>query len=100
MFFSISHAQKDNFTDHYRFGKFFVSLDSGWQLTKIDNKSILYKGYADTASLDSLLEEIVNQSEPLFTGNFCVLIYYPNTEEIKIRTDIWRSFSLLNTFCT
>ena len=94
MFFSISHAQKDNFTDHYRFGKFFVSLDSGWQLTKIDNKSILYKGYADTESLDSLLEEIVNQSEPLFTGNFCVLIYYPNTEEIKIRTDIWRSFPI------
>jgi hypothetical protein len=94
VFFSISHAQKDNFTDHYRFGKFFVSLDSGWQLTKIDNKSILYKGYADTASLDSLLEKIVEQQEPTFTGNFCALVYYPETKEIKIKTDIWRSFPI------
>lgn len=94
MFFSISHTQKDNFTDHYRFGNFFVGLDSGWQLAEINNKSVLYKGYVDTGSLDSLLGAIVEQQKPSFTGNFCALVYCPDTEEIKIKTDVWRSFPI------
>ena len=92
MFFSISRIPNNNFTNQYKFENFYVGTDNGWKYVEIKNKLVLYKGYTDEKSLDDLLEEIIDQEQPMFTGNFCILVYSDN--KIKIKTDVWRSFPI------
>lgn len=92
MFFNIGHEPLENYPCHWQLGSFCVSTDQGWKLTTRDSKQILYKGYADDNSLDLLLEQIVSQTEPRLTGNFCVLVL--DNDCIKIHTDRYRSFPI------
>jgi hypothetical protein len=92
MFFNISHAPLENYPCHWRMGSFCVSTDQGWHHTTLGTAEILYKGYADSAPLDRLLEQILFQTEPMLTGNFCSLILVDDT--IKIQTDRYRSFPI------
>jgi hypothetical protein len=92
MFFNIAHDPLKNYPCHWQLGNFCVSTDQGWHYTTLGTAEILYKGYADTASLDQLLEQILFQSRPMLTGNFCALVLVNNT--IEIQTDRYRSFPI------
>lgn len=94
MFFSISNHLKENYSKNYTLGKFHIGVDEGWKFIDICNKSVIYKGYADLDSLDNLIEQIAEQTEPIFTGSFCALVYCPILKEITIKTDTWRSIPL------
>lgn len=90
MFFHISNTEQRNYPEHWQLGSFVVSTDSGWHQTTIGTAKILFKGYADTEPMDKLLEQILSQTEPCLTGNFCALVY--DNDSIKIQTDRYRSF--------
>lgn len=92
MFFNIGHTPLENYPCHWHMGSFCVSTDQGWHHTTLGTAQILYKGYADSAPLDRLLEQILFQTEPVLTGNFCALILVDNT--IEIQTDRYRSFPI------
>lgn len=92
MFFSIGHQPLENYPCHWHMGSFCVSTDRGWQRTTLGTAQILYKGYADRAPLEDLLEQILFQTEPVLTGNFCALVLIDDT--IEIQTDRYRSFPI------
>lgn len=92
MFFSISTKVQDNYPSHFYHNNIVINTDSGWQTKTITSKVIVYKGYADLYPLDEILEEIISQNEPSFTGNFCVFVLDKN--EIHIKTDLYRSFPI------
>lgn len=92
MFFNIGHSKLSNYPCHWQLENFVVSTDNGWTLTTVDSKQVLYKGYADIDSLHLLLEQIVNQTEPVFTGNFCALV--ADKQSIQIKTDRYRGFPI------
>jgi hypothetical protein len=92
MFFHIGNSAQFNYPHHWQLGSFFVSTDSGWQLAKNGKVEILYKGYADLAPINMLFDQLVNQTTPELTGNFCALVLIDNTIEIK--TDRYRSFPI------
>jgi hypothetical protein len=94
MFFSISSASKNNFSNFYQLGKNYVSTDVGWQKKQINGYTVVYKGYADIGALDNLLPLIVQQSEPKYLGNFCAIVYDSDSDNIKIKTDRYRSFPI------
>lgn len=92
MFFHIDHTFNGNFPDHWTLGMFCVSTDPGWKRVLIFGMDILYKGYADSAPLESLLEQIIIQSAPRLTGNFCVIAVCDGS--LQIQTDRYRSFPI------
>jgi hypothetical protein len=92
MFFNIGHTPLENYPCHWQLGSFCVSTDQGWKLTTQNSKQILYKGYADSAPLDQLMEQIMFQTEPRLTGNFCAMVLVNDT--IVIQTDRYRSFPI------
>lgn len=92
MFFNIGHTPLENYPCHWQMGSFSVSTDEGWHRATLGTADILYKGYADKNSLDQLLEQILFQTEPQLTGNFCALILVDDS--IEIQTDRYRSFPL------
>ena len=92
MFFSISRQTKDNYSHQYTLGGFRIGTDAGWHETTVSGCNVLYKGYADSDNLQSLLPEIIDSSEPQHTGNFCVLCLVG--EQLLIKTDKWRSFPI------
>jgi hypothetical protein len=92
MFFSISHQHQENFPDHYEMGPLVVNTDSGWTQIQVGSATVVYKGYADEFDLVARLDDIVLQTQPCYTGNFCVLVYVNGCLEIK--TDRYRSFPI------
>lgn len=92
MFFNIGHQPLKNYPCHWHMGSFCVSTDQGWKKTTVGTAQILYKGYADSAPMEQLLEQILFQVEPRLTGNFCVLVLIDGT--ITIQTDRYRSFPI------
>jgi hypothetical protein len=94
MFFSVGTTALTNFSHHYRLGDFVVSTDAGWQLLDYGPRWILYKGYADSAPLEQLIDQIIDQKEPQLLGNFCLFDFDPQTNTIQIRTDLYRSFPI------
>lgn len=94
MFFSIAQQYKDNFSKFYELGSFKISTDAGWTEFKQDGHSVLYKGYADSDKLASLLDQIISQKEPEFLGNFCALVYSVKSGTLRIQTDRYRSFPI------
>ena len=92
MFFNIGHQPLKNYPCHWRMGSFCVSTDQGWTKTTVGTAQILYKGYADQAPLENLLEQILFQTEPVLTGNFCALVLVDDA--IEIQTDRYRSFPM------
>jgi hypothetical protein len=94
MFFSIGTVRRENFSHFHWLGPFVVSTDAGWMEFKFDNHHVVYKGYADDAPLEQLLDQILDQQEPVLLGNFCVLDYDAVAKTIKILTDRYRSFPI------
>lgn len=97
MFFSITTEVKDNFSQSYRIGSFNVYTDTGWSQSSIGNHLVLYKGYADIGTMETLLPTIVHQQEPQLRGNFCAIVFDPATNTIQIKTDRYRSFPIYVT---
>lgn len=94
MFFSAGPDHQDNFSCHYRLGPFAVSTDTGWKQHENNQHSCVYKGYVDTAALDSVLDQVCQQSDPELLGNFCVIVFDRATEQLRIQTDRLRSFPI------
>lgn len=94
MFFSIVKEQPSNFTDVIQVGNLYIGTDSGWHKETIDNKTFIFKGYADSANLKDLLRDINNSDTPTFTGNFCVLVYSHESGNISIKSDRYRAFPI------
>jgi hypothetical protein len=92
MFFSISKQAQENFSNFYQLGPFHISTDSGWKQLAVGPVQILYKGYADAGPLESLLDQVMCQSTPHFTGNFCALIVVHDT--LTIQSDQYRGFPI------
>lgn len=92
MFFHINKTFNSDFPCHWALGMFFVSTDTGWKHTRRFGLDILYKGYADSAPLESLLDQIVLQSAPRLTGNFCAIVVCDGS--LQIQTDRYRSFPI------
>jgi len=94
LFFSITSTPQTNYSHFYHLGPFAVSTDAGWHRFDTDRYSCVYKGYADSARLEDLLDQIVTQGEPKLFGNFCVLVYDNQEQHLQVKSDRWRSFPL------
>lgn len=94
MFFSIGRDSKDNFSFHYQLGPFAVSTDAGWNQHCGNSYTAVYKGYADSGPLISLLDQIAQQTQPELFGNFCVIVYDHVSGRLQIQTDRLRSFPI------
>jgi hypothetical protein len=92
MFFHIDKNFNPDFPCHWQLGEFHVSTDTGWSITHRFGVKILYKGYADAAPLDMLLEDIICQRTPKLLGNFCVIAQVDGA--LQIQTDRYRSFPI------
>lgn len=92
MFFNISKTKLGNYPCHWELKNFVINTDQGWTHRVIGETDILYKGYADESSIDQLLEQIKDQSEPHLIGNFCAFVITNN--EIKIKSDRYRGFPI------
>ena len=97
MFFSITPTPKDNFSQCHRIESFDIYTDEGWYLDQVDRFSVLYKGYADIGTMKTMLPTIVRQQEPELRGNFCAMVFDPETNTIQIKTDRYRSFPIYIT---
>ena len=96
MFFHISKTAQQNYPCQWQLGNFAISTDPGWKHLVIGPIQILYKGYADLGPLESLLGQVMFQTVPHLTGNFCALVVV--NETVTIQTDRYRSFPIyINT---
>lgn len=94
MFFDITTQIDTRFTDNIAVGDFVINVDDGWKQTTIAGHNIIYKGYCDTGVLDHMLPQIMQQTDPVITGNFCVLDHDPAAGTLTVRTDRYRAFPL------
>jgi hypothetical protein len=92
MFFHISQQSQENYPCQWKLGSFAISTDNGWQHIAIGPVEILYKGYADSGPLESLLGQVMFQTVPHLTGSFCALVVVNNT--LTIQTDRYRGFPI------
>lgn len=92
MFFHIGTGPQENFPCHWQLGSFTISTDNGWKHIVIGSVQILYKGYADSYTLELLLDQLIFQTIPQFTGNFCALVIANNT--LTIQTSKYRGFPI------
>jgi hypothetical protein len=92
MFFHIGKNFNPDFPCHWQLGEFHVSTDTGWTTAQCLGVKILYKGYADSAALYTLLEDIICQRTPCLLGNFCVIAQVDGC--LQIQTDRYRSFPI------
>jgi len=92
MFFHISKRPQENYPCQWQLGSFAISTDNGWKHLVVGNVQILYKGYADVGPMESLLGQVIFQSSPHLTGNFCALIVVHDT--LTIQTDRYRGFPI------
>jgi hypothetical protein len=92
MFFHISQQPQENYPCQWQLGSFAVSTDSGWKQFTVGPVQILYKGYADAGPLESLLGQVMFQSTPHLTGNFCALVVVHDT--LTIQSDRYRGFPI------
>jgi hypothetical protein len=92
MFFHISQQSQENYPCQWQLGSFAISTDDGWSQLAIGPVQILYKGYADVGPLESLLGQVMFQSIPYLTGNFCALVVVNDT--LTIQTDRYRGFPI------
>ena len=94
MFFDINSHALPNFPCHYELGNLIVNTDTGWHLGRTDQHLVIYKGYMDRARLDQSLAEIVSETEPTHTGNFCVIAWHMTENRFSLHSDRWRSFPI------
>jgi hypothetical protein len=94
MFFSISQQPETNFSHCRRLGDFYVNTDAGWHETTVQQCQVVYKGYSDLYSMEDTISMVVDAVEPVLLGNFCAIVFDPNSNSIKIKTDKYRSFPM------
>lgn len=94
MFFSITHHPANNFSKHWTAGPIVINTDAGWRCVETSHGIVVYKGYADSAPLEHCLDQVLSESEPSLTGNFCVIEIDTQQQLIKIKTDRWRGFPI------
>jgi hypothetical protein len=94
MFFSISNCREHNFTNHYNVGPVWINVDAGWSAVDSGQYLTVYKGYVDHKQLLDCLESIIHSIEPVWAGNYCVLMIDKATNTVSIKTDRYRGFPI------
>jgi hypothetical protein len=94
MFFSIDKTKQENFVCDFQFDNFFISVDFGWETYETEKHVVIYKGYADYHHLRDLLDELITETEPSRTGNYCAIVYHKTDNTISIKSDRYRSFPI------
>lgn len=94
MFFSVANHAKQNYPHRYQLGSFVINTDAGWHTYEDGDWQVVYKGYADAGQLESLLVDILNNQVPVHLGNFCALALDKTTNQLTIKTDLYRSFPI------
>lgn len=94
MFFSLSKEAKTNFPNQYKLGKLVLNTDNGWHTYSSGNHEVVYKGYTDIGSVILLIDDIIKQPKPVFSGNFCCAVYNTDTGSISFNTDRYRGFPI------
>jgi len=93
MFFSITKQIQPNFPYNHQTGNFVISLDEGWtSTTDANNNPIWFKGYLDQGILADAVLSIIEETEPTYSGNFCVIRCL--ADSVNIRSDRQRSFPI------
>ena len=93
MFFSISTEKfDDRFFNHIKISNYYLSLDTGWNRTSIDNTEVFFKGYCDTSDMLDIVAEFLKDPIPKFNGNFGIIMV--NNSKCTVTHDITRSFPL------
>lgn len=94
MFFSIAQQHKTNFSHFYKLGEFHISTDAGWNIFRVGQYQCVYKGYVDTNTIISAMDQIIHQTDPELLGNFCVFVYNSDTGILAIKSDKYRGFPI------
>lgn len=89
MFFSLEQNINPRFSYHYNLGRLILNTDAGWHQVEIDNRVIIYKGYMDFADLSEAIRWIQDLQHE---GNFCVFEFDRSTDQIQMKTSLYRSF--------
>lgn len=93
MFFTISKNHQENFPYNHKTDNFIISLDEGWSETvDADGNPIWFKGYLNQGNLSTNILNIIQETEPSYLGNFCVIHATPTS--INLRSDRQRSFPI------
>lgn len=92
MFFQISKQFDPRFHHHRQVGKFRISLDRGWQILEINNKTVLFKGYCESMSMQEVAMQMCKDALPKFRGNFCVLVI--DDRHVTVTHDVDRAFPI------
>lgn len=93
MFFNISKTLQDNFPHNHQTKSFVISLDEGWaQTSDAEGNPVWSKGYLDQGDLKAKLLDIVKETVPEHSGNFCVIRVTDDC--VNIRSDKERSFPI------
>lgn len=90
MFFSISKQPDPRFTIHHSERDRYLNLDSAWNFCEIYDKRMYYKGYCDSHKLEDIIIDFVDDTEPKYTGNFCIIRV--GEHDITVTHDRNRSF--------
>lgn len=88
MFFSLEKTANSRFPYQYQLGQLVLNTDAGWKSIDTDSRTLVYKGYADHAELDS----IVNNLPHTTSGNFCVFEYDQVSQQTKVLANQYRGF--------
>ena len=94
MFFNICRRPLPNFPCQWLLGDLVINTDQGWQKQSVGSYEIVYKGYLDRAVLSQNLEQLVTDTVPVHTGNFCAIAYHRQEKTFRICSDLWRSFPI------
>lgn len=93
MIFYLSQAEQNEFQHNYKSKNFVVSLDKGWsQTVDANGNDVWYKGYLDQGDLGSQVLDIVEETTPTHSGNFCIIRVTDNG--INLRSDNNRIFPI------
>lgn len=90
MFFSLERGTNNRFPNQYQLGTLTLNTDNGWNVLDKNDCVYIFKGYAD----DYPLEQIIKKGLKSVTGNYCVIEYNKNLQNIEISTDKWRQFTM------
>ena len=93
MFFSLEKTANSRFPHQYQLGELVLNTDAGWKSIDTGSRILVYKGYADHADLDLIVDNLPH----IVSGNFCVVEYDPASQQTKILTNQYRGFLIWYT---
>lgn len=94
MFFEISQNLPPTWPYRWIMGSWHIGTDAGWAHWQNRRFECIYKGYAESQPLTTVVERVCMQEHPGLLGNFCVLVWDRQLNLLSIKTDKYRSFPI------